>query len=341
MTPSTRLAQRLERAWAASDTLSDALLPLSWLHGALGTLRTALYRWGVLRTVMLPVPVIVVGNLVAGGAGKTPCVMALCALLRRRGRTPGIISRGYGGAEAGVHEVTPESIAGDVGAEPLLMRLRCRVPVFVGRNRVGAARALLEAYPKVDVLISDDGLQHLRLGRRVQLLVFDERGAANGRLLPAGPLREPLPESVSLNTLVVYNHAAPTTPLPGTMALRRFGGIAPLADWQGGAPASMAMLDELAGRPLVAAAGIARPQRFFEMLRGVGLAIEPLALPDHHDFATLPWPRGTPDVVVTEKDAVKIDLRRIRGTRVWVAGLDFGFAPEFETQLFALLGDAP
>jgi tetraacyldisaccharide 4'-kinase len=140
---------------------------------------------------------------------------------------------------------------------------------------------------------------------------------------------------------VLYNHDAPTTPLPGTLATRGFGGIASLADWHCGARPSQALVPELADRPIVAAAGIARPQRFFSMLRDAGLAIEPLPLPDHHDYTSPPWPRTCTDVVVTEKDAVKIDPERIGATRVWVAGLDFAFAPEFETELAALLGRAP
>lgn len=339
MKPGSRLAQRLEQAWADDDGLAGALRPLAALYGVLLRVRGWLYRQRILKTAALPVPVIVVGNLIAGGAGKTPTVMALCALLRRRGCTPAIVSRGYGGSEAQVAEVTPESIARDIGDEPLLLRLRCRVPVFVGRDRVAAARALLEAYPRVDVLISDDGLQHLRLPRRVQIIVFDERGAANGQLLPAGPLREPLPAEPPPRTLVLYNHDRPSTPLHGALATRSLAGLVELPDWLAGARPSFAPLDELAGRRIVAAAGIARPERFFAMLREAGLDIEPLPLPDHHDFATPPWPAGTADVIVTEKDAVKLDAARTAGARVWVAGLDFGFAPEFETRLIALLGD--
>jgi len=339
--PGTRLAQRLERAWADTDRLSDALSPLAWLYGQLLKGRALLYRLRWLKPVTFPVPVIVVGNLLAGGTGKTPTVIGLCALLRRRGRTPGIVSRGYGGSESIVAEVTPESLARDIGDEPLLMRLRCRVPVFIGRDRVAAARSLLEAYPRVDVLISDDGLQHVRLARKAQVIVFDERGVANGRLLPAGPLREPLPETVPPHTLVLYNHDRPSTPLHGTLAVRGFGGLVSLADWQCGARPSMALLDALvdesAGRPVIAAAGIARPQRFFDMLREAGIVFDPLPLPDHHEFATPPWPPGTNEVIVTEKDAVKLDADRTGGARVWVAGLDFGFAPEVESRLFALL----
>ena len=335
--PPVTLAWRLQRAWLTRGALACALLPLAALFLVVTAVRRGLYRIGWLRTHPVSAPVIVVGNLVAGGAGKTPTVIAIVAALRRHGYTPGIVSRGYGVAIEGVLDVTPDLHATRCGDEPLLLHLRTGAPVVVGRDRVAAARHLLRQQPTVDVIVSDDGLQHLALARHVQVLVFDERGAGNGWLLPAGPLREPLPRSVPTRTLVLYNAPAASTPLPGALARRSLAGVVALADWWHGKPASMAALQALRGRPLTAAAGVARPQRFFDLLRDRGLTITPLSLPDHHAYATLPWPADAADVVVTEKDAIKLQVDRVGGARVWVAPLDFGFDAAFEAALFALL----
>lgn len=309
------------------------LLPLSWLYRALLALRTLAYRLDLKRTETLPVPVIVVGNWIVGGAGKTPTTLALLAVLRARGLRAGVISRGYGRDSDGAHLLTRASTAREAGDEPLLIHLRGRVPVAVGRDRVAAARALLAAHPELDLLVSDDGLQHWRLPRALSLLVFDERGLGNGRLLPAGPLRQP-PEALKPDQLVVYNTSQPSTALPGFVAQRRLAGAVPLADWWAGQSADMAALLALRGQlGLVACAGLARPQRFFDMLAGLGLNFAPLPLPDHAAFATLPWPAGTAAVLLTEKDAVKLPPERIGKTAVWVVTLDFQPGPSFEAAL--------
>lgn len=331
------LADRLQREWLTGGLLSTALLPLSGLYRALLALRTLAYRVGLKRVETLPVPVIVVGNWIVGGAGKTPTTLALLDLLRARGLKAGVVSRGYGRDGDGVHLVTRVSTAREAGDEPLLIHLRGRVPVAVGRDRVAAARSLLAAHPELDLLVSDDGLQHWRLPRALSLLVFDERGLGNGRLLPAGPLRQP-PAALAADQLVVYNAPAPSTALPGFVAERRLAGAASLADWWAGRPAAMDTLLALRGRPgLVACAGLARPQRFFDMLSGLGLAATPLPLPDHADFTTLPWPADTAAVVLTEKDAVKLPPERVGTTPVWVVTLDFspgaGFAAALDIQL--------
>ena len=289
----------------------------------------------------IDVPVVVVGNLISGGAGKTPTTLALLALLRREGWRPGVVSRGHGRTSKGIVHVEPDTPAADAGDEPLLLRLRGSVPVCVGQDRVAAARALRTRHPQVDIVVCDDGLQHLRLARDVQVLVFDERGAGNGWLLPAGPLREPLPREVPSRSVVLYNAARPSTPLPGHLARRTLAGVVSLADWWRGAPPRTLTLRDLAGRPLLAAAGVARPQRFFAMLREAGLTIVEHPLPDHHDFLRLDWPAGTTDVILTEKDAVKLRPERAGGFRLWVAALDFGFDADFERALLALLPPRP
>jgi len=284
------------------------------------------------------VPVLVVGNLVAGGAGKTPAVIALVGLLRRQGWTPGVVSRGHGRQGGAVRAVTRGSRAAEVGDEPLLIRLRTGAPVVVGADRAAAARTLCAAHPAVDILVADDGLQHHRLKRDMALLVFDERGAGNGLRLPAGPLRQALPSRVPADSLVLYSAGRPSTALPGLTGVRRLTAVLPLdAWWQGQTADTAAEADAgwsaLRGRRLLAAAGLARPEPFFLMLEARGLQIDRLPLADHHRFSPLPWPAGTSDVIVTEKDAVKLPPGSVGTTRVWVAGLDFQPEPAFDAAL--------
>lgn len=338
---SDRLERRLQRAWLARGPLALALLPLSWLFAALTALRRGLYRARLLRAQRLDVPVLVVGNLIAGGAGKTPTTLALLGLLRRHGWRPGVVSRGHGRASRGIMHVEADTPARQSGDEPLLLRLRGGAPVCVGEDRVAAAHALRQRHPDIDIIVCDDGLQHLRLARDAQVLVFDERGAGNGWRLPAGPLRDPMPERVPPRSVVLYNAPAPSTPLPGHLAQRCLAGAVSLADWwRGNAPDPQA-LAALRGRPLLAAAGLAQPARFFAMLREQGLHIVEHPLPDHHDYAELAWPAGTADVVLTEKDAVKIRPERAGAVRVWVAALDFQLPAAFEQELLALLPPRP
>ena len=342
--PHDRWVGRWQRVWSARGAASNALLPLAWLFGGATAARRWLHRRGFMATHELPVPVVVVGNLLVGGAGKTPAVIAVSALLRTQGWTPGIVSRGYGRErEDEVIEVAATSDVRRSGDEPLLLARRTGAPVVVGRDRVAAGHALLQAHAEVDVIVSDDGLQHLGLGRDIEVLVFDERGPSNGRLLPAGPLREPMPDAATpagaarAACIVLYNATAPTTPLPGYTSRRSLAGITSLAGWWRGDTPSTAALEALRPRSVVAAAGLARPDRFFALLRDAGLTFSELALADHYDFAALPWPTGTGDVIVTEKDAVKLAPDRRIGARVWVAALDFEPEAGFAGALLRLL----
>lgn len=311
------------------------------LFAALVAIRLQLFRWGWMRATASAVPVWVVGNLVVGGAGKTPTVLALCKWLRQQGHQPGIVSRGYGGRARGVQEVAQDSMAAHVGDEPLLLKLRSQAPVFIGRDRVAAVQALLSQHPEVTIVISDDGLQHLRLQRDWQLIVFDARGVGNGWLLPAGPLRQPLPRRLPRRSLVLYNCASASTPLPGHMAKAQLSGAVSWSAWAKGQPAELDTLATLATvsakQPLWAAAGIAQPERFFNMLRASGLKIRPLPLPDHHDFTTLPWPADASDVLVTEKDAVKLKQADHAHTRVWVVPLDLSWSQDMDHALLDAL----
>ncbi|WP_395703985.1 tetraacyldisaccharide 4'-kinase, partial [Aquabacterium sp.] len=242
------------------------LWPLSLLFGALAATRRWLYRLGIQRAQAAPRPVIVVGNIIAGGAGKTPVVIALVQLLRQLGYRPGVISRGHGAAtEDGARLVRHDSDPAQVGDEPLLIHLRTGVPVAVARQRVRAAQALCQAHPAVNILVADDGLQHLALARDLNIIVFDERGIGNGRLLPAGPLRERLPKALPRRTLVIYSAGAPSTPLAGFIGWRRLGTICSLQDWWV-TEAVTSRVVRLRDRPLLAVAGLAKPDGFFAML---------------------------------------------------------------------------
>ena len=336
-TLSDRVAAIVQGSWQARGALSTLLLPASAAFEAIAATRRQLFARGWRESARLPVPVVVVGNLVVGGAGKTPTTIAVVELLQQRGYTPGIVSRGYGRHGSGVVLVAAGATARDVGDEPLLLQRRTDVPVAVGADRVDAGHALLRAHPRVDVVVSDDGLQHLALDRDVEVLVFDERGAGNGRLLPAGPLRERLPRTLGRRQIALYNAGAATTPLPGYLVRRSLAGVASLDAWRAGAAPSRAALESLRDREVVAVAGLARPERFFAMLREEGLRIVERPLADHADFTVLPWPAAAADVVLTEKDAVKLVPTRQMGTRVWVARLDFVPEPGFASALLALL----
>ena len=337
-TRAARLEAWLQRQWTSPTPAASLLLrPLALVYELLSGLHRWQYTIGLRRARHAPRPVIVVGNLVAGGAGKTPTVLALVRQLQALGHRPGVISRGHGRSGTAVQRVARHSPADEVGDEPLLIHLRSGAPVAVGRDRLAAARALCEAHPEIDLLIADDGLQHHALAREAQVLVFDDRGAGNARLLPAGPLRERLPHHLPPRTQVLYTHGAASTPLPGTAGARRLGGLTPLAAWWAGESPDPQAWAELAGRPVWAAAGLARPEPFFAMLEARGLQVQRLPLPDHARFDPLPWPADAQDVVVTEKDAVKLSPARCAGTRVWVATLDFDVPTDFARQLLQQL----
>ena len=301
------LAARLHRAWYARrpPLALWLLLPLHALFVLLSVCRRRAYRRGLLPTVRLPVPVVVVGNLVVGGAGKTPLVLWLAEELWRRGWRPGILCRGYGGTGIGVRAVLPDAVAAEVGDEPLLLAQRSGVPVWVGADRAAAGKALLAAHPEVDVLIADDGLQHYRLGRDVEIAVFDGRGAGNGWRLPLGPLREPLSRLNTVSALVfngtVDAGVGAACPAPQFTMRLVSGDCYRLDDAALTCPASA-----LAGKKLHAVAGIGDPGRFFDTLKSLGLEFQPHPFPDHHGYTASDLDFGEESVLLmTEKDAVK------------------------------------
>jgi tetraacyldisaccharide 4'-kinase len=304
MNLSGRLADRLVATWYAPQVtpLAASLAPLSIVFRLGVALRRAAYRLGFLPTSRMPVPVVVVGNLTVGGSGKTPLTLALAEALRERGRRPGIVSRGFGGSN-----VAPRAVAlGDdprvVGDEPLL-HVAAGFPVWIGRQRADAARALLAAHPAVDVVIADDGLQHYALARTVEIVVVDAvRGHGNGMMLPAGPLREPVSRAVEADAIVrlVASDPAPPggresemqlEPLPWRNLVRP-GLVADPHAWPAGT--------------VHAIAGIGTPQRFFALVQAQGIDAQCHPFPDHHAFAPSDLAfAGAGAILMTEKDAVK------------------------------------
>ena len=299
MSGRARTEQWLRRTWQHRGWFASLLWPLSVVYRALVALRRTAYRRGWITARSLPVPVIVVGNVIAGGAGKTPLTLWLVQHARQRGWRPGVISRGHGRRAEGVCAVGADSDPADVGDEPLLIHRRTGVPVWVAPSRHSAGRSLLQAHPEVDLLICDDGLQHLALARDLEICVFDGRGIGNGWLLPAGPLREPWPRAVDLCLQARPSGDAGRT-IAQAHALQR-----QLVDWAQTADGSRVALAELAATPVTAVAGIAQPDRFFDELRSRGLTlVRTQAWPDHHPYDDWDLPEGP--VVCTEKDAVKL-----------------------------------
>lgn len=359
--PSPRRAARWSALWRRASerrgALAHALLPLAWLYGRLARQRRAAFLSDATRTSRLPVPVIVVGNVIAGGAGKTPTAIALIRHLLSRGHRPGLVSRGYGrrGDDVLLLPQVPDPMLH--GDEPSLIRQATGVPVCVGADRVAAARMLLERHPDISVLVCDDGLQHYALGRDIAIAVFDDRGVGNGWLLPAGPLREPWPpgaiDRLSPHLLLRQGRGpGPARPLPEVPGIPLFHARRRLGDtvhWADGSTSPLASLDTT---PVTALAGIARPEVFFDMLREQGIQPSGLiALPDHARAdvfeEALSAVEGT--VLCTEKDAVKLfpwwqaHPRRDRwrmGAIALVTDIDPRFFEALDTRLAACAAGA-
>ncbi len=267
----------LERNWYRVTPLHLILLPVSWLFGALTFLRRALYRRGILSSEKLPVPVIVVGNISVGGTGKTPLTLALAQQLIQHGQHPLIVSRGYGGSTSEPRAVTSEMSAAQTGDEPLLMARRGLCPVWVGTDRVATARAALQAHPQCDLVLCDDGLQHYRLQRDIEIAVVDgTRGFGTGWLLPAGPLREPVSRLRTVDAVVWNGGDAPAGQYPMQLAGDIFFNLL-----DPGTAVSAAHFRALHNH---AVAGIGNPRRYFRHLEQLGITFIPHAFPDHHPY---------------------------------------------------------
>lgn len=289
------LAEALQAGWYGKGRLPWWCYPLAGFYGAVIAVRRALYRSGLLRAVRLPCPVIVVGNITIGGTGKTPLTLALVDALRARGYRPGVVSRGYGGTQREPMLLGDAPNPSEVGDEPCLIRTS-GVPVAVGRDRPVAAQLLVNH--GCDVLIADDGLQHYRLARDIEICVIDgERRFGNALLLPAGPLREPLSRLDAVD-FRVCNGGDPQA--GEVLMLLRGGVVRALAD---GHEQSIA---DFFGTRVHAVAAIGNPQRFFASLEAQGVHVIAHAFEDHHAFVVADFAFGDDlPVLMTEKDAVK------------------------------------
>lgn len=289
--------KRIDHYWYEGSPWLWLLWPVSLIFCLLVQVRRGLYRLGLLKCTSLPVPVIIVGNITVGGSGKTPLVLWIAELLRRQGYRPGLISRGYGGeADQWPQWVDDHSDARLVGDEAMLLVRRSGCPMAVGPDRVAAAELLLEQ-AEVDVILSDDGMQHYRLGRDIEIAVLDgERRLGNGYCLPAGPLRESKARLRSVDFVVCNGNGR-----EGEWSMKLAPGeLTPLQPGKGKA------LSAFSASPVHAVAGIGNPERFFTTLRSAGLEIQAHAFPDHHPYndGELDFDGATP-VLMTEKDAVK------------------------------------
>jgi tetraacyldisaccharide 4'-kinase len=347
----------LESEWQRRGGGALIFLPLALVFSAAAALRRALFRAGVLPRWRAPVPVIVVGNITVGGTGKTPLVLGILEILQRRGWTPGVVARGYGRVPRGEHDplgvvrvfpdvATPEHF----GDEPVLIARRSRVPVYISPDRPAAARALLAAHPEVNVLVSDDGLQHYALARDVELAVVDgERLFGNGLPLPAGPMREPLARLRTVDAVVINGGAdgahreeaaAPHEKIPGARQFgMRFGRetFVSLASADERSPGEFALA--LRGRAVAAVAGIGHPERFFEHLAHLGIQARRHAFADHHAFQPSDLKLAAAEIILmTEKDAVK--CRAFADARMWFMRVEAILPSEFEDFLLARLANA-
>lgn len=321
------------RVWRSKGLISTLLLPLSWLVLAVVFIKRHRHTHATAHPTY-GVPVIVVGNIMVGGTGKTPVVIALVNTLKALGRRPGVISRGYGAAitqnevRVGKGVLDPKLF----GDEPALIALATGVPIAVHPKRRLALQYLVESHPDVDIVVSDDGLQHLALPRDIEIVVQDERGLGNARVLPAGPLREPASRLKNVDLIVLHQSGptpqegslpatqgtAPCGPAPNVASVRMrlqptsctqisTGQVAPWPEW----------VKQHREQSLGAVAAIGQPQRFFGMLRQQGLNLDrAVALPDHlPDIASTVRGLKQAIVLVTDKDAVK--LQGTSDSRLW------------------------
>ena len=316
----------IERHWQKVTPLAVLLYPLAMLFGVVVAARRLFYRVGLLRSTQLPVPVIVLGNISVGGTGKTPLILWTTGFLARHGFQPGIVSRGYGRHSQHPQPVTADSDPAAVGDEPVMLAQRCDAPIWVGGDRATTATALLAAHPACDVIVSDDGLQHYRLARNVEVAVIDgDRKFGNGWMLPAGPLREPLARLASVDAVVVNGTGAADilhhAPRSFRMALQgaSFRNLLNPEHWVGA--------EYFFGRNVHAIAGIGNPTRFFSHLQHLGLTFTACPFPDHHPYSSADLAAfGQSELVMTEKDAVK--CRKFANEHWWAlvveAELDVG-----------------
>jgi len=326
-----RVADCMQVLWYRRRTAPVYLLPLSFLFAAVAALRRLAFAVGLRRAVRVQARVVVVGNIAVGGSGKTPLAAWLARELTAAGWRVGIVSRGYGRADSAVRRVSPETPPAQAGDEAAWLARTTGVPVAVGRDRVAAARELFLESPPPDVIISDDGLQHYRLARDVEIVAVDAgRGYGNGALLPAGPLREPVRRLARADAVVLKGEGTPRVPTgPRVFRMQwRLDEAVRLCD------GARRPLSEFRGTPVRALAGIAHPEGFFSALETAGLHVERHSVGDHGPVGdvvrSLP---GDRPLMVTDKDAVKLTDPP---DHVWRVPLAVAFSPDEAHALVAL-----
>jgi len=308
------------QAWQKKNVLFYlVLVPLSWLFALLVSLRHGLYKCGILKSYALSVPTVVVGNINLGGSGKTPVVIWLIEQLKQKGFKPGVISRGYGANVEVPMSVTTSSFASKVGDEPLLIAKRCLCPVFVGKNRVSAGQMLLNSHPECNVIISDDGLQHYRLKRDVEIAVVNQMIYEGQWLLPAGPMRESVSRLNRVDAVVFNGKKNIASEFEMHLVGAKFYNLLN--------PQLNATSAEFANKKIKAIAAIGNPERFFEHLRNLGLTFTGIGFDDHHAFSLHDLANLDCEVLImTEKDAVK--CQAFAQAHYWVlpveANIDLG-----------------
>jgi tetraacyldisaccharide 4'-kinase len=279
----------LEKLWYKRNVLCWFLWPFSIIYQFVIKIRR--FYLQKFCCYNFDVPIIVVGNISVGGVGKTPFVIALANKLTQQGMRVGIVSRGYGAKiKQFPHEVSVYDSAKMVGDEPLLLAQKTNIPVIIAPKRIAAVKYLLQKYA-VEVVISDDGLQHYRMGRKVEIAIIDKtRGLGNGLCLPAGPLREP-PKRLQQVDFVVTNGDSQSMQLcPGEITQLTTGNFVEKTIFM---------------EPIAAVAGIGNPQRFFTTLRALDISFNPYPFKDHHKFVPRDLDLPEKNVIMTEKDAVK------------------------------------
>ena len=290
----------IQAAWVTKGAFFYlVLMPLSRLFAAITALRRSAYKHGLLKSYALPVPVIIVGNINVGGSGKTPVTIWLVNQLKQHGYKPAVISRGYGGSATQATSVTPASLPSIVGDEPVLIASRSQCPVWIGADRVQVATELLKMHPECDVIVSDDGLQHYRLKRYVEIAIVDANmPPAGAYLLPAGPLREPLSRLNTVDAIVCNGEKTINNAFQMQLVGEQFYNLAEAN--------SKATAEDFAGKNIQAMAGIGKPMRFFAHLRKLGLNFASVSFEDHYKFSKEDLAKIDCDILImTEKDAVK------------------------------------
>jgi len=319
------------RHWRSRGAIAWLLWPASLVFGVMVFLRRLFFRLRLFKSHSAGIPVIVVGNLTAGGSGKTPLVLRVAEILKEHGWKPGIVSRGYLGSAQQPRAATIAADPAEVGDEPILLARRSGCPVWVAPERIAACRALRAENPECNVIVTDDGLQHYALRRDIEICVVDGRGFGNGFLQPAGPLREPRSRLRSVDAVVVHGAKG----VQGYAMTLEGDQLVRMTDARALRPAK-----SFAGQRVHAVAGIGDPKRFFLQLARFGIKLVPHPFPDHHAFRAEDFAFGDSDpVVMTEKDAVKCK-RIVAGLQVqfWVFPVSASLDPAFERWLLEKLG---